>query len=163
LLTLKRNRIDSLYNSMAGVFIHQQRHRATTASSANCIINNYYHHHRCRRCLSTRHQHQEESVSIESSPSRTHMQHGIWRRLQLRQKMPQTSLTGQSIPPARLYPGLKQPMLDYTRVYYGLGQFITPQAKIYPHDIITTSIVLSYIPKNYFLFSKSYWGFGFVR
>src|SRR6218665_2141820 len=33
-------------------------------------------------------------------------------------------VTGQSIPPAGLYPGLKRPRLDYTRVYYGLGQFI---------------------------------------
>jgi len=30
-------------------------------------------------------------------------------------------VTGQSIPPAGLYPGLKWPRLDYTRVYYGLG------------------------------------------
>jgi len=74
---------------MAAVFIHQQRLRATTASSANCIINNY-HHRRCRRCLSPRHHHQAESVSIKSSPSRIHMQHGISRRLQLRQERPQT-------------------------------------------------------------------------
>jgi len=57
-----------------------------------------------------------------------------------------TGVTGQNIPPAGIYPGLKRPRLDYTRVYYGLGQFIPgvyyglgqfipPQAKIYPHDI----------------------------
>ena len=33
-------------------------------------------------------------------------------------------VTGQSTPPAGLYPGLKRPRLDYTRLYYGLGQFI---------------------------------------
>src|SRR6218665_466461 len=55
-------------------------------------------------------------------------------------------VTGQNIPPAELYPGLKRPWLDYTRVYYGLGQFIPrvycglgqfipPQAKLYIHDI----------------------------
>src|SRR6218665_2141821 len=48
--------------------------------------------------------------------------------------------------PAGLYPGLKGPRLDYTRVYYGLGQFIprgilwprlihTPQSKLCPYDI----------------------------
>jgi len=57
-----------------------------------------------------------------------------------------TGVTGQSIPPAGIYPGLKRPRLCYTRVYYGLGQiiprvyydlgqFIPPQAKIYLHDI----------------------------
>ena len=46
-----------------------------------------------------------------------------------------TGVTGKSIPPAGLYPGLKRPRLDYTPVYYGLGQFVHPQAKIYPHDI----------------------------
>src|SRR6218665_2322059 len=56
-------------------------------------------------------------------------------------------VTGQNIPPAGVYPGLKRPRLDYTRVYYGLGQliprgilwpigqFIPPQAKLYFHDI----------------------------
>ena len=33
-------------------------------------------------------------------------------------------VTGQSTPAAGIYPGLKQPRLDDTRVYYGLGQFI---------------------------------------
>jgi len=33
-------------------------------------------------------------------------------------------VTMQSIPPAGLYPGLKRPRLDYTLVYYDLGQFI---------------------------------------
>ena len=46
-----------------------------------------------------------------------------------------TGVTGQSIPPVGLYPGLKRPMLDlYARVYYGLGQFIPLQAKLYTHD-----------------------------
>ena|SRR6218665_1130339 len=55
-------------------------------------------------------------------------------------------VTGQSISPAELYPGLKWPRPDYTRVYYDLGQFMpwgilwprpihTPQAKLYTHDI----------------------------
>ena len=44
-------------------------------------------------------------------------------------------VTGQNIPLAGLYLGLKRPRLDYTRVYYGLGQFISPQAKLYPHEI----------------------------
>src|SRR6218665_1733977 len=35
-----------------------------------------------------------------------------------------TGVTGQSIPPAGIYPGLKRPRLDYTWVYYGLGQII---------------------------------------
>ena len=37
--------------------------------------------------------------------------------------------------PARLFPLLKRPRLDYTRVYYGLGQFIPPQAKLYLHNV----------------------------
>ena len=37
--------------------------------------------------------------------------------------------------PAELYQGLKRPRLDYTRVYYGLGQFIPTQAKLYLHYI----------------------------
>src|SRR6218665_397176 len=44
-------------------------------------------------------------------------------------------VTGQSIPLAGLYPGLQRPRLDYTGIYYGLGQFIPPQAKLYTHDI----------------------------
>ena len=68
-----------------------------------------------------------------------------------------TGVTGQSIPPAGLYPGLKRPRLDYTRVYYGLGQFIPPQAKLYTHMIsITISIVLSDICllENYLIFQQ---------
>ena len=42
-----------------------------------------------------------------------------------------TGVTGQSIPPAGLYPGLKRPRLDYTRVYYDLGQ-ITPRSILWP-------------------------------
>src|SRR6218665_829725 len=37
--------------------------------------------------------------------------------------------------PAELYPGLKRPRLDFTRVYYSLGEFIPPQTKLYTHDI----------------------------
>ena len=62
-------------------------------------------------------------------------------------------VTGQNIPPAGLYSGLKRPRLDYTRicyglyaklypgVYYGLGQFIFPQAKSYLHDVNTDNSV----------------------
>jgi len=49
-----------------------------------------------------------------------------------------TGVTGQSIPPAGLYPELKWPRLDYTRVYYGLGQFI-PQGILWPRPIHTPS------------------------
>src|SRR6218665_914875 len=79
-----------------------------------------------------------------------------------------TGVTGQSIPPAEVYPGLKRLRLDYTRVYYGLGQFIplgtlwprpihTPSGQIIPHDINytpTISIVLRDIglPKTYSIF-----------
>src|SRR6218665_473265 len=75
-------------------------------------------------------------------------------------------VTGQSIPPAGLYPGLKRPRLDYTRVYYGLGQFIprgilwprtshTPSVPNYtPMISITISIVLSDIPTNYLIFQQ---------
>jgi len=72
--------------------------------------------------------------------------------------------TGQNIPPAGLYPGLKRPRLDYTRVYYGLSQFI-PRGLLWLRPIhsisvqiamikITISIVLSDIglPKNYLIF-----------
>src|SRR6218665_1374208 len=68
-----------------------------------------------------------------------------------------SGVTGQSIPPTGLYPGLKRPRLDYTRVYmyYGLGQFISrgilwprpihsPSGQNYtPMISITISIVLS--------------------
>src|SRR6218665_3263387 len=47
-------------------------------------------------------------------------------------------VTGQSIPPVELYPGLKRPRLDYTRVYYGLGKFI-------PRGILSSSSFLSFI------------------
>ena len=43
-------------------------------------------------------------------------------------------VTGQNIPPAELYPGLKRTRLDYTRVYYGLGQFI-PRVILWPGAI----------------------------
>ena len=69
-------------------------------------------------------------------------------------------VTSQIITPAGLYPGLKRPRLDYTRVYYGLSQFI-PRGILWAansHPIrpnyttmisITISIVLIEIPKNY--------------
>jgi len=46
-------------------------------------------------------------------------------------------VTGHNIglPLAGIYPGLKRPRLDYSGVYYGLSQFIRPQAKLYTHDI----------------------------
>src|SRR6218665_3191236 len=47
-------------------------------------------------------------------------------------------VTGQNIPPAGIYPGLKRPRLDYTRVYYGLGQFI-PRGILWPRPIHTSS------------------------
>ena len=46
----------------------------------------------------------------------------------------QAGVTGQNIhvPPAGIYPGLKRPRLDYTRVYYGLGQFTCkPRGRLY--------------------------------
>jgi len=45
-----------------------------------------------------------------------------------------TGVTCQNIPPAGSYPGLKRPRLDYTRVYYGLGQFI-PRGILWPRPI----------------------------
>src|SRR6218665_3155731 len=47
-------------------------------------------------------------------------------------------VTGQNIPPAGIYPGLKRPRLDYTPVYYGLGQFI-PRGKLWHRPIHTSS------------------------
>ena len=58
-------------------------------------------------------------------------------------------------PPAGLYPGLKRPRLDYTRVYYGLGQFVTPSGHYCTPMISTTiSIVLSDILRNYLIFQQ---------
>ena len=78
-------------------------------------------------------------------------------------------VTGQSIPPPGVYPGLKQPRLDYTGVYYGLGQFIprgilwprlihTPLGQIIPHDINhDLNSVERYRPtEELFNFSTSY-------
>src|SRR6218665_1797698 len=47
-------------------------------------------------------------------------------------------VTGQNIPPAGVYPGLKRPRLDYTRVYYSLGQFIL-RGILWPRLIHTPS------------------------
>jgi len=49
-----------------------------------------------------------------------------------------TGVTGQNILPAGLYPGLKRSRLDYTRVYYGLNQFI-PRGILWPRPIQTSS------------------------
>ena|SRR6218665_1148289 len=49
-----------------------------------------------------------------------------------------TGVTGQNIPPAGIYPGLKLARLDNTRVYYGLGQFI-PRRILWPRPIHTSS------------------------
>src|SRR6218665_2195056 len=68
-----------------------------------------------------------------------------------------TGVTGQNIPTAELYAGLKRPRLDYTRVYYGLGQFI-PRGILWPNYTpmisITIPIVLSDILKNYLIFQQ---------
>src|SRR6218665_2545515 len=82
-------------------------------------------------------------------------------------------VTGQNIPPAGIYPGLKRPRLDYTRVYYGpgyiipgvyygLGQWISPQAKICPHDINHDINSVERYTHDLFNFT-SYRGFSFVR
>jgi len=77
------------------------------------------------------------------------------------------SVTGQSILSAGLYPRLNRPRLDYTRVYYGLGQFV-PRSILWPWPInsyplrpnytpiisITISIVLSDILKYYLIFQE---------
>ena len=73
-------------------------------------------------------------------------------------------VTGQNIPPAELYPGLKRLRLDYTRVYYGLGQFI-PRVILWPrpirtplrpdinHDIKSVELHRSLL-KNYLIFEQ---------
>jgi len=53
---------------------------------------------------------------------------------------------------ANLYPG----------VYYGLGQVIPPQAKLYAHDIIHDISSVERYTQELFNFSTSYWGFSFV-
>src|SRR6218665_28680 len=66
-------------------------------------------------------------------------------------------VTGQNIPSARIYPGLKQPKLYYTRVYYGLGQFIFPQANytlIISTTIAIIGLVLSDILMIYLFFQQ---------
>ena|SRR6218665_295033 len=69
-----------------------------------------------------------------------------------------TGVTGQNIPRAGLYPGLKRPRLHYTRVYYDLGQFVPRGILLWPRPIytpqITISIGLSDIRKNYLIFQK---------
>src|SRR6218665_1436293 len=88
-------------------------------------------------------------------------------RRDLRPGKDDTGVTGQNIPPAGSYPGLKRPRLDYTRVYYGIGQFI-PRGILWPRPIhtpsgqiislmisITISIVFSDIPNNYLIFQRA--------
>src|SRR6218665_1521792 len=83
-----------------------------------------------------------------------------------KQHMPIPGVTGQNIPLAGIYPGLKRPRLDYTRVYYGLGQFI-PRGILWPRPIHTSSgqnipfmisttisIVMSYILIIYLIFQQ---------
>src|SRR6218665_326929 len=53
-------------------------------------------------------------------------------------RAPGPGVTGQNIPPAGIYPGLKWPRLDYTRACYGLGQFI-PRGILWPRPIHTSS------------------------
>ena len=47
--------------------------------------------------------------------------------------------------PGGLYPGLKRPRLDNTRVYYGLGQFI-PRGILWPMPIYTPGYIMAYRP-----------------
>ena len=63
-----------------------------------------------------------ESMLLEDPNYRTRML--TKARLLMKVHPTGPGVTGQSIhvPPAGLYPGLKRPRLDYTRVYYGLGQ-----------------------------------------
>src|SRR6218665_1723733 len=65
-------------------------------------------------------------------------------------------LLRQSIPPARLYPGLKRSRLDHTRVYYGLGQSIPHQAKLWPHDINHDISSVERYTQELYNFSTSY-------
>src|SRR6218665_3700067 len=67
-------------------------------------------------------------------------------RRDLRPGKDDTGVTGQNIPPAGLYPGLKRPRLYYTGVYYGLGQFI-PRGILGPRPIHTPSSGI--IPSGY--------------
>src|SRR6218665_3404583 len=48
-----------------------------------------------------------------------------------------------AISPTRLYPWLKRPRLDYTREYYGLGQFI-------PRGILLALLSLHFITAAHF-------------
>jgi len=51
-----------------------------------------------------------------------------------------SGVTGQIMPPAGLNPGLKRPRLDYTWIYYGLGQFIT-RGILWPRPIQASQII----------------------
>src|SRR6218665_2586401 len=45
-------------------------------------------------------------------------------------------VTGQNIPPAGVYPGILWPRsILYPGVYFGLGQFIPPQAIVHPAGV----------------------------
>src|SRR6218665_2187298 len=77
------------------------------------------------------------AFAIEMCSEEFSLKHALSSALSIGVNLGRSSLgvTGQNIPAAGIYPGLKGLRLDYTRVYYGLGQFIPAQAKIYPHDI----------------------------
>ena len=65
-----------------------------------------------------------------------------------------SGVTGQNIPKAELYPRLKRPRLDYTRVHY--RQFIPPLAKLYTHDINQDINNVERNTQELFNFSTSY-------
>src|SRR6218665_3745518 len=75
--------------------------------------------------------------------------------------------------PAGIYLGLKRPRIDYTRAYYGLGQFIplgilwdkpihTPSGQIMPYDVNHDINGFERYTQELFNFSTSYLGFTFV-
>jgi len=88
----------------------------------------------------------------------------VWQHKIL--KKTYAGVTDQKILPAGLYPGSKRPRLDYTRVYYGLGQFIPrgilwPRPNSYPLRpnyspmmSVTISVMFGDIPKNYLIFQQ---------
>ena len=77
--------------------------------------------------------------------------------------------------PGGIIPGVKATYgLDYTRVYYGIGQFIPrgilwpgpiilPQAKLYPLDIYHDLKTVERYTQELFNFSTSFREFSFVR
>ena len=53
-------------------------------------------------------------------------------------------------------PRLKRPRLDYTRVYYDLGKFISPSGQIIPHDKNQNINSVERYTQGLFNFSTSY-------